>query len=138
MVFTVDDCDRSKGTGAEAVHGFERKLLVGRGFAGCDFQLALYRLFHSHTSADVASGAQTYMHQMFTSRFEAERPVKRGDGVDSALRYLEEARDGRQILGRQPVCLLLDILQHRDERVLMETMPRDDWSLLLLASDYSG
>ena len=72
MEVAVDDHDRSDRAAAEAGHGFEGELAVGRCFARTDAELPLEFLQDLGPAPDVAGRSRAHRHDVAAARLQAE------------------------------------------------------------------
>jgi len=107
VVFSIR-CDhhRREGTSAQASNGLDLYLFPAEKLLqdlGC--------------SAHMASGAQTYTHEVLTARLENKLGIEGGHTVDPAQRNPQPFGYFFQAFGREIAPLLLNSLKNRDKKM---------------------
>ena len=116
---------RGDAARADAARRQQRELAVRRRLARLDLRLVLDRGQHLVRPFDIAGGAHADDAGVLALGFEREEMVERGDAIHAAGRQLEPVGDEQQQVVLQVAEQLLRLVQHLDQRVLLELMLLD-------------
>jgi hypothetical protein len=126
VVLFVDDDDGPDRTATQAGHGLETELAVRGRLAGLDVKLALELLEDLGAAPDVTGRPLADGAGMFAARRQAESAIERGDPDDVDERDGELGGDLPERLFGELVVFGLDILEDRDESVLLSLVIADE------------
>src|ERR1035437_1129831 len=121
----VIHCRRGDAARADAAGGEQRDIPVRRGFPGLNPRLLLNRREQFVRPFDITGRAQANDARVPALGFQREEMVKSGDAVHAAGRQFEPVGDEQQQVVIEEAEQFLRLVQHLDQRVLLELMLLD-------------